>query len=980
MTVTVNNSNTQTNSTHFMANDNENISFQSVNHQLNNNNNESKVPQKAVETDNSEEQTSTPESTTPTEPTSLTSPSAQITGTCVSHTVLPIQTISSLSESCENNSSSSLSTVDSLDEIKPSKRVINNKVLSPVRESSEITPNNTPNKCSNDVIIPKTEDCLKNTKNKEIVKNKSCLPSDSTTPASASASSASTSGSAMAFIIPFDSDDKSSKKKMNIKDSIRQFAPPKPDSIEKPRPQKTNNNDLNKSDNLFANQKSPTMQSKQKSKSSIKSLPVKNRSPVHNIIETNGHLSDSATYLIHRMLCSETQNIMPVKNVIENSNNRRNSSDLSSKSTPNKEKCSPSNSGEKDSGVSDDNKSETGTYTVDQNDDDIEDARKKIDEIFGVFDDSNTFSYNSSSECASPDIAINSAQNILLSHEKSESNNLFVNQSFSSPKFSRKFVPIKEISDSSQNQNSIANTSTFTRSKRKPPIPQNYLSKNDYKLNDQNLSEENDENNDKDFTPVYSNDSSNRVTNNFDLKPSRNQNSSLTKKSYNTSQNFDILSNNSSSNKSKPVSISHSAPTTPRSPLVLRKILQLQLKDNSKVNNNNNQRKNSWSYSNSDLDHCDSYNSDESTDQSQRSSNSALSKDGGNVSSASVSSKMRFNRAFALRRARLGIETPGIPVDINKNKTQTNTNAKQQQQQKSSFSRNDGGRFSLRLPKNNNIDNSRKQFNQNNLINRISSQEKAKKAPLQRKISDPMNNKAISGNRSALKATLSDNDRPINNRANSPWIQSLRQNSYTNNNNSFHDSNNSLQKSSSFSESKVIECSRNSDNGSVRGIPTFQVGKRFFSTKPHQMAQIESSIRAKSIGQKPGVMSLSMTESSHKSPDSPSAGKSSSQHQNKSMRELSALDGLVVSAINQLSQKMRTNMRCLLEKERLKHQIGTETRVMIDEILPQVSSPDKRLNDNNESNISRDLSNILKNLKKVEQSFDGKEFNEHLVF
>jgi hypothetical protein len=761
---------------------------------------------------------------------------------------------------------------------------------------------------------------------------------------------------------------------MNIKDSIRQFAPPKPDSIEKPRPQKTNNNDLNKSDNLFANQKSPKMHSKQKSKSSIKSMPVKNRSPVNNIIETNGHLSDSATYLIHRMLCSETQNIMPVKNVIENSNIRRNSSDLSSKSTPNKEKCSPSNSGEKDSGVSDDNKSETGTYTVDQNDDDIEDARKKIDEIFGVFDDSNTFSYHSSSECASPDIAINSAQNILFSHEKSEpNNNLFVNQLFSSPKFSRKFVPIKGISDSPQNQTSMANTSTFTRSKRKPPIPQNYLSKNDYKLDDQNLSEAN---NDKDFTSIYSNDSSNRVTNNFDLK-SRNQNSSsLTNTSYNTSQNFDILSNNSSNNKSKPVSISHSAPTTPRSPLVLRKILQLQSKDNSKIINN--RRKNSWSYSNSDLDHCDSYNSDESTDQSQRSSNSALSKDGGNVSSASVPSKMRFNRAFALRRARLGIETPGIPVDMNKNKTQTNTNAKQQQQ-KSSFSRNDGGRFSLRLPKNDNIDNSRKQFNQNNLINRISSQEKAKKAPLQRKVSDPMNNKAINGNRSALKATLSDNDRPINNRANSPWIQSLRQNSYTNNSNSFHNSNNSLQKSSSFAESKVLECSRNSDNSSVRGIPTFQVGKRFFSTKPHQMAQIESSIRAKNIGQKPDVMSISMTESSHKSPDSPSDGKSSSQHQNKSMRELSALDGLVVSAINQLSQKMRTNMRSLLERERLKHQIGTETRVMIDEILPQVSSPDRRLNDNNESNISRDLSNILKNLKKVEQSFDGKQFYEHLV-
>lgn len=97
---------------------------------------------------------------------------------------------------------------------------------------------------------------------------------------------------------------------------------------------------------------------------------------------------------------------------------------------------------------------------------------------------------------------------------------------------------------------------------------------------------------------------------------------------------------------------------------------------------------------------------------------------------------------------------------------------------------------------------------------------------------------------------------------------------------------------------------------------------------------------------------------------------------------ISPLDSLVISAINQLSSKLRTRMRDFLERERYNHLLGSEARTLIDEILPQVNTngngPDSsksnqiRNNYNHDSsNISRDLSNILKNLKKVEQIFDG---------
>lgn len=237
----------------------------------------------------------------------------------------------------------------------------------------------------------------------------------------------------------------------------------------------------------------------------------------------------------------------------------------------------------------------------------------------------------------------------------------------------------------------------------------------------------------------------------------------------------------------------------------------------------------------------------------------------------------------------------------------------------------------------------------------------------------------------------------------------------------------SIQKSPSFSSNAIknyssrgahVYVSESYDTDSttsecVRSIPSFQMGKRFFSTKPHQMAQFDrdfsSVARCSSANTSnhkttpdPNLMTHSATESllsrhnvistglmsaqevnNHRLEtvaSSPNANTSISSNINARILSISPLDSLVISAINQLSSKLRTRMRGFLEKERLNHSIGSETRSLIDEILPQVSTAtgldsqsgqSKNPYNHDPSNISRDLTNILKNMKKVEQIFDG---------
>lgn len=86
-------------------------------------------------------------------------------------------------------------------------------------------------------------------------------------------------------------------------------------------------------------------------------------------------------------------------------------------------------------------------------------------------------------------------------------------------------------------------------------------------------------------------------------------------------------------------------------------------------------------------------------------------------------------------------------------------------------------------------------------------------------------------------------------------------------------------------------------------------------------------------------------------------------------RELSALDSLVISAIHQLSGKLRTSARMLIEKERLKYPENSDVRLMLEEVLPRVV--ERRPSDSpTDGNLTRELSSILKNLKRIEQSLE----------
>ncbi|XP_075723726.1 uncharacterized protein LOC119166915 isoform X4 [Rhipicephalus microplus] len=86
-------------------------------------------------------------------------------------------------------------------------------------------------------------------------------------------------------------------------------------------------------------------------------------------------------------------------------------------------------------------------------------------------------------------------------------------------------------------------------------------------------------------------------------------------------------------------------------------------------------------------------------------------------------------------------------------------------------------------------------------------------------------------------------------------------------------------------------------------------------------------------------------------------------------RELSALDSLVISAIHQLSGKLRTSARTLIEKERLKYPENSDVRLMLEEVLPRVV--ERRPSDSpTDGNLTRELSSILKNLKRIEQCLE----------
>lgn len=386
-------------------------------------------------------------------------------------------------------------------------------------------------------------------------------------------------------------------------------------------------------------------------------------------------------------------------------------------------------------------------------------------------------------------------------------------------------------------------------------------------------------------------------------------------------------------------------------------------------------------------------------------------------------SSMRYNRTFALRRAHLGlpVESAGQPsLSHNKTsgrKTPTNissshtatTNTTRQQ-----FDRADGGRFSLRLAKGNSKPTAFSIATCSNVP-----------ANNRRPPTHPPHPASSISSHGRITPVDQSNQSPRRN-ANFPSISSVNyQHVRARSFGGIEQQRNNL--SPSLLGSKTLD---REDSPSVVGhsssllpapgtlsnIPTdsqvrslqmlspFQLSRRLFSTKSHYMAT-SGSMRSRndetstlisepafgnnnlfSAANHSGIRnhSFSLTASCN----SPSMTASFTETRSTSglaygnggggdsarSKCLSSLDYLVLSAVHQLSFKLRCKLRTILENEKSKYPLDNENRILIEELLPQVNVSEFRGSESSEKTISRDLSNVLKNLKRIEQSLEGKTF------
>lgn len=202
---------------------------------------------------------------------------------------------------------------------------------------------------------------------------------DESTPKKDDSSSFST-----AFTISFE-DENNASKRLSIKDSIRKFAPPKPNTIEKPRPPKT---DQCQDSSFNSIESAPGGLAKHSAR--FERLSAKRSSERKSNSSMHSNISDSAAFLIDKMLHSteQQQPIKDIKSLPPKSPHSRASKEQSSPrhktaSTTTKTVRAAADSlldGEIDFC---EDRSDNGTYIVGA-DPESEAARKKIDELFGV--------------------------------------------------------------------------------------------------------------------------------------------------------------------------------------------------------------------------------------------------------------------------------------------------------------------------------------------------------------------------------------------------------------------------------------------------------------------------------------------------------------------------------------------------------------------------------------------------------------------
>ena len=335
--------------------------------------------------------------------------------------------------------------------------------------------------------------------------------------------------------------------------------------------------------------------------------------------------------------------------------------------------------GEKDSGVCDD-KSESGTYTLDKNDPVVEEARKRIDQVFGVPSDSERPLPTSLDQVESSLASIAALKSILSSSKTDvnmysssttikRSSNDHPHQSDSKPSLtSSKYLNYRtNASCPSSNPGSDGESNSYSKPQRK-----------------QKHSFEDNVTNNKDQCSMWSR------RNSMERCSIRSRTNSFTKKS-----------SKSPSSSPSPSSISKVTPppTVPISPL--------KSYNSGSFTNLSNQRRDKLGRSLSahrnasdfDLGDCDDTNSLKS--EASNASTTPSSGSGKGKSSDNKASSMRFNRAFALRRAKLGMDTLGVPLNLTAERQAHHSSILESRSSPRStpsptFNRSDGGRFSLR--------------------------------------------------------------------------------------------------------------------------------------------------------------------------------------------------------------------------------------------------------------------------------------------
>lgn len=689
-----------------------------------------------------------------------------------------------------------------------------------------------------------------------------------------------------AFTISFD-DDGSATKKFGIRDSIRKFAPPKPNTIEKPR-QIKNDTSLDQtpaadeSTNVDTSPKQP--HSKENCSSSSKSSGPRSNSSRHS------NINDSAAFLIDRMLnfkqTDEATGTERDKNLLTKSPSSLNRSVKTI--PPNKQHATKRMAHSSDDILIDseidfcDDKSDNGTYIV-GTDPESDAARKEIGKLFGVIE--------------------SAGASIIADSKKQRSAGATSNKS-------------------AKRQSRPADKKPLTI-----PYRPSSVSRSSSSSRQENAS------------------SSERQRNHNDQKASSRhpRNSSCERSSR----------NNHISHRQARRSISQSSRQS----------------------------------SNKELSEGDT-----------RSSRSSLHLNDVEVSGSTGGHdnslpNMKFNRAFALRRARLGLGEP-IRVSSSTNQKlethvdsseanfnnlsssqrrhQINTNTYKAAYQgfpstaSASFCREDGGRFSLRMK--NNIVTSNRLASQHphhhQATTSLAASSGNQKSPQQSALFESYISK-ISG--AARLGAYFDSQHA------QPRSLSIAKYHYQPQNSStslpYSQSGDELEPMMSPSRYRLMKLKSNNRLAtSQRKASNGGVDVDVSDSESYSNITNNNRFNYQSFGvdydPSNAYSSLICTESRAGSSIGTGGGK---------VLQVGALDSLVISAISSLSLKIRTSICEILVEQAKKLPVENETRLIVEEILPELVTPNIKSPTSVEEidqSLSFDLTKTLKNLKKMEQMID----------